>query len=83
LSANENQSLNFNCTVEQYPAPIVTWINLKTNETLSSLKLNEINKQTAILKFDRITRKDFATYGCYANDNQVNMITFELFVNCK
>jgi hypothetical protein len=73
--------------MEQYPSSKIIWKNLKTNRTVSTSLIENIHdsvdRQTSILKFEKISRKDATTYVCFAKGFQEFQLKFEILVKCK
>lgn len=72
----------FECAVEQYPPPRISWKRVKTNKQIPTEKLVEYNKQTSFLKFEKVSRNDAGVYICYIKNNQNVYQEYELIVKC-
>jgi hypothetical protein len=87
LTMAENRSISLYCSMEQHPQTRIIWKNLKTNKTVSMSLIenivDSIDRQTSILKFDKLTRKDLGTYVCFAKGFQETQLKFDILVKCK
>ena len=89
VTVDENETIELVCSIVQElwhsheNKSKLMWLSLNTNTTIEPSESYDVNnRQTSILRIDKVNRNHSGVYMCLLADNPVQSITYSLFVRC-